>query len=148
SVGDRLIVDIDTLVDGPTTALRLFDWQGVEVAVGELGSMPTYLNPGSTVEFPLDDTLVDPDDPTNVLDNDRDGYIDFTALKTGTYYIGVSSQGNEGYEALSLASRTTGTGGTGAYSIGIDVLAPRSFVMSLDNHPLTPFGAEQLSGTL
>ncbi len=68
--------------------------------------------------------------------------------RSDTYYVGVSSEGNEGYEPKSLTARTEGTGGTGDYNIGIEVLAPRSFVFSLDSHPLTPFGAEVTSGTI
>jgi hypothetical protein len=161
SVGDRLIVDIDTIdfvddngtpndpfddfdVIGPETKLRLFDSSGTEVVVGQNGLLPDYLKPGSTVEFPVSDTSVLlPDGTTS-----RDGFIDFTALKKDTYYVGVSSAGNESYEAKSLTERTDGTGGTGDYGIAIEVLAPRSFVFSLDNHPLDPFGAEVLSGNI
>ena len=137
SVGDRLVVDIDTPDDGPTTDLRLFDSSGVEVARGELGALATYLKPGSTVQFPSADT-----------DNGRDGFIDFTARKTDTYYVGVSSAGNDRYEGLSLSGRVSGDGGTGDYTIGIEALAPRSYTLSLDSHPLTPFDAEVTSGTI
>ncbi|QEG01721.1 Thermophilic serine proteinase precursor [Stieleria maiorica] len=137
AVGDRLIVDIDTLVDGPATQLRVFDATGTQVAIGENGALATHLKPGSTVEFPLTDNA-----------NARDGFIDFTALEKGTYYVGVSSAGNETYEAKSLTERTTGLGGTGDYSLGIDVLAPKSFVFSLDNHPIGPFGNEDISGNI
>lgn len=161
SVGDRLIVDIDTIdfvddngtpnnpfddfnVSGPETKLRVFDSSGTEVVVGQNGLLPDYLKPGSTVEFPVSDTSVLlPDGSTP-----RDGFIDFTALKKDTYYVGVSSAGNENYEAKSLTERTEGTGGTGDYGLAIEVLAPRSFVFSLDSHPLDPFGAEVLSGNI
>ncbi len=137
SVGDRLIVDIDTLPGGPTALLRVLDSSGIEIVTGQAGTLPSYLKPGSTVEFPLQDNA-----------NPRDSFVDFTALKKDTYYIGVSSAGNDGYEAKSLSARTDGTGGTGDYSIGIEVLAPRSFVFSLDSHPLDPFGAEVVSGNI
>ncbi|MEX0819803.1 MAG: trypsin-like serine protease, partial [Pirellulaceae bacterium] len=137
SVGDRLIVDIDTADDGPTTHLRLFDSSGIEVAVGGQGALPPSLKPGSSVEFPRTDD-----------GNPRDGFLDFTALEKDTYYVGVSSAGNDSYEALTLGGRTAGIGGTGDYAIGMEVLAPRSFVLSLDSHPLTPFGAEVASGSL
>ena len=137
SVGDRLIVDVDTADNGPATQIRVFNSAGEQVAAGENGGLPEYLKPGSSVEFPQTDD-----------DNDRDGFVDFTALEKGTYYIGISSAGNEAYEARSLEDRSEGTGGTGDYRIGVEVLAPRSFVMSLDSHPLTPFGAERTSGSI
>lgn len=137
AVGDRLIADIDTTATGPETLLRVFDSTGTEVAVGQVGALPEYLNPGSSLEFPVLDNA-----------NTRDGFVDFTALKKDTYYVGVSSAGNAVYQAKSLTDRTPGTGGTGDYSLAIDVLAPRSFVFSLDNHPLDAFGAEQLSGNI
>lgn len=139
-VGDRLIVDIDTAADtDPSTHLRVFDSSGVEVFVGTTGQLADHLNPGysSYAATPLTD-----------VDNGRDQFVDFTALKKDTYYVGVSSVGNEAYEAKSLAERTAGTGGEGDYEINIEVLAPRSFVFSLDQHPIDPYGAEQLSGNI
>ncbi|MEO1616994.1 MAG: Ig-like domain-containing protein [Planctomycetota bacterium] len=135
--GDRLIVDIDTADDGPATHLRVFDSSGIEVFIGESGAITEHLHPGSTVANPIQDQA-----------NDRDGFIDFTALEKDTYYVGVSSDGNESYEVKSLAERTEGTGGVGDYDVAIEVLAPRQFVFSIDNHPLDPFGAEQLSGNI
>ncbi|TWU66700.1 Thermophilic serine proteinase precursor [Crateriforma conspicua] len=136
-VGDRLIVDLDTVAGGPTGYLRLFGPGGEELATGEMGALPEYLNPGSSVEFPVTDDA-----------NARDSYIDYTALAKGTYYVGVSSEGNETYDAKSLADRTDPTGGEGDYSIAIETYAPRSFVLSLDSHPLTPFDAERTTGNI
>lgn len=137
AVGDRLIVDTDTGANGPSTQIRVFDSSGIEVFVGQAGQLPEYLNPGSTVDNPVQDDV-----------NSRDSFVDFTALKKDTYFVGISSVGNEEYEAKSLAERTSGTGGTGDYDVAIEVLAPRSFVFSLDTHPLDPFGAENLSGNI
>ncbi|MEM6472450.1 MAG: S8 family serine peptidase, partial [Planctomycetota bacterium] len=137
NTGDRLIVDIDTADDGPATHLRVFDSSGIEVFVGQNGALPEYLNPGSTVSDPVLDEA-----------NDRDGFVDFTALAKDTYFVGVSSDGNEAYEAKSLAERVEGTGGTGAYELAIEVLAPRQFVFSLDSHPLDEFDAEDISGNI
>lgn len=131
-VGDRLVVDIDTLDLGPGTVLRLFDSSGVAqefVTGGGVtrdqsvpGAIPTHLNPGtSTANQQADEA------------NSRDGYIDFTATKKGTYYVGVSSLGNDEYDPLSLAGRKAGIGGTGAYTLGMEVYAPRDFVLSVDN---------------
>nr|WP_233148154.1 Ig-like domain-containing protein [Rhodopirellula sp. MGV] len=139
-VGDRLIVDIDTDEDtDPSTMIRVFDSSGIEVFVGDVGQLPDYLNPGYSTyaATPAVDTA-----------NGRDQFVDYTALKKDTYYVGISSVGNDSYEAKSLTERKEGTGGIGDYDINIEVLAPRSFVFSLDSHPLDPFGAEQLSGNL
>lgn len=129
-VGDRLIVDIDTLPGGPATVLRLFDERGVPQefvtgagvvrSVSETGPLPTHLKRGSTAGSPAADA-----------ENNRDGFVDFTATRSGTYFVGVSSRGNDRYDALSLAGRTTGEGGTGQYTIAMEVLAPRDFVLML-----------------
>ncbi|TVP99517.1 MAG: hypothetical protein EA381_09680 [Planctomycetaceae bacterium] len=131
-VGDRLVVDIDTAEDGPATVLRLFDASGVALGfltgdgsvatVSQPGAIASHLKPGSPINNPIVDT-----------DNGRDGFIDFTATAKGTYYVGVSSLGNDEYDPLSLAGRKTGIGGTGTYQLGIEVYAPRSFVLSVDN---------------
>ncbi|HBJ35896.1 MAG TPA: hypothetical protein DDZ51_14335, partial [Planctomycetaceae bacterium] len=130
NAGDRLVVDIDTLGIGPATALRLFDANGiaqsfitggnVQRTVSIPGATPSHLNPGSTTAAPLPETA-----------NPRDGFIDFTATEKGTYYIGVSSLGNDEYDPLSLAGRKAGTGGTGNYTLGVEVYAPRDFVLSI-----------------
>ena len=146
--GDRLAVDIDTLAGGPNTILRLFDSNGVPqtfISGGGAtktttfslpGAIPTYLNPGSTNANPQADQT-----------NGNDGFIDFTATKAGTYYVGVSSVGNDEYDPLSLSGRKQGTGGTGDYSLGIEVYAPRSFVLSVDNGGGKTFGAALIGTT-
>ncbi len=130
--GDRIVIDVDTVSGGPATALRLFDSSGVALTfrtggnatstVSAPGPVPTHLNPGVSAFNPIADP-----------GNTRDGFIDFTATKKGTYYVGVSSAGNDGYDPVSLAGRKSATGGTGAYSLSIDVYNPRSFVLSVDN---------------
>ncbi len=136
-VGDRLIVDIDTDADGPDTILQVFDEFGQrqilnfgspnETIVADNGAAPAHLDPRSTV-------YVGAGRPGNVVDplNGRDPFVDFTTLKTGTYFIGVSSAGNVSFDPNSLSGRTGGTS-AGEYEIGIEVYAPRQFVMSLDN---------------
>ncbi len=148
--GDRLIVDVDTLdavpasgqtpaiPEGPSTAIRVFDSQGIEVARTTRGAIAEYLKPGSTVQ-----NQNDSDTP-----NSRDGFVDFTAIQSGTYYFAISSTGNENYDALNAVGRVPGTGGTGDYRIAVDLLAPKSFVFSLDSHPLSPFGIEEISGNI
>ncbi len=60
-----------------------------------------------------------------------DGYLDYTATEKGIYYVGVSAKNNEGYDPFSLADRINGVG-TGQYSISVEVLAPRTFVLTPD----------------
>jgi len=144
--GDRLVVDVDTLDAGPTTVLRLFDANGVpqtfltggnvSSTVSRPGATPEHLNPGSTTANPITDA-----------ENDRDGFIDFTATQKGTYYVGISSAGNDSYDPLSLSGRKTGTGGTGAYTLGMEVYAPRDFVLSVDGNQGVGTRAGDLIGT-
>lgn len=148
TIGDRLIVDIDTLPAGPGTVLRVFDSNGVPqsfVTAGgvvsttsRVGAIPSHLNPGTTAANPVVD-----------VGNSRDGFIDFTATKKGTYYIGVSSAGNDAYDPLSLAGRVDGTGGTGQYQLGIEIYAERDFILSVDNGAASSTGSRgaQLHGT-
>ncbi len=139
-VGDRLIADIDTLdanagagtPAGPDTVLQIFDSSGiVQTFLDAAGNpqtlsdnaiAPGYLEPLSSVANVQADA-----------NNTRDPFIDFTATKTGVYYVGVSSAGNDGYDARSLSGRVAGTGGTGDYTISLEAYTPRSFVMSLNN---------------
>ena len=131
-VGDRLIVDIDTVDGGVDTVVQLFDDVGQRqlltdadgnlVTLIESGDAPDHLDPRSTVATPVTD------DGRGV-----DPFVDFTALETGTYFVAVSSSGHTDFDAETISGRTAGTGGTGDYEIGLEVFAPRSFVMSLDN---------------
>ncbi len=138
-VGDRLIVDIDTDAGGPDTIIQIFDEFGQrqilnagapnETKIADNGAAPGYLDPRSTAFADAASNR-----PGIVADplNNRDAFVDFTALKTGKYYIGVSSAGNANYDPNSISGRTGGTT-TGEYEIGIQVYAPRQFVMSLDD---------------
>ncbi|MGE0756179.1 MAG: DVUA0089 family protein, partial [Pirellulaceae bacterium] len=103
--GDHVVVDVDALVDGSSlqAVLRLFNQQGQEVAVSRA-------NPGAM----------------------QDPLIDFTATASGTYYVGISGAGNEVYNPISLSDRTGGAS-TGDYSIDINVLAPRQYVLTVEN---------------
>ncbi|MEM8910223.1 MAG: Ig-like domain-containing protein [Planctomycetota bacterium] len=150
TVGDRLIVDIDTVAGGPDTVLQLFNDRGERqvlnlgqtgtTTVIEQGVAPGHLDPESTVKFPQP---ADTDDeaPPNVNgagivdddDNARDPFFDFDVLETGTYTIAVSAAGNVGFDPNSLSGRTGAAGGLGDYQIGIEAYVPRQFVLSFDD---------------
>ncbi len=141
--GDRLTVDIDTIAGGPDTSLRLFDSSGVEVLLNRSGSAPDYL-----------ETNADPAAFDLAVVNAQDPFFDFTARLTGTYFIGVSGQGNETYDALSTSGRVASTSPTGNYTIAIENYAPQSFVISVDNgsnarfpNPNTGIQVDDLVGT-
>ena len=131
-VGDRLIIDIDTAAGGVDTVVQLFDDVGqrqmLTDASGNLttfieaGDAPDHLDPRSTVATPVTD------DGRGV-----DPFVDFVALETGTYYVAVSSSGHTDFDPETLSGRSAGTGGTGDYEIGLEVYAPRSIVMSIDD---------------
>ncbi|MCA9203088.1 MAG: PPC domain-containing protein, partial [Planctomycetales bacterium] len=109
-IGDRVTIDVTT--PNPNSNLdaylRLFDATGREVDV---------------------------DDDRSALDTDP--FIDFTltpggTLQAGTYYVAVSSAGNEDYDPLSLGGRL-GNATSGAYNITVDVSAPRKWVVDTIN---------------
>ncbi len=137
--GERLIADVDTVVDpvtgvaGPDTLMRVFDAAGIpQTFENESGEL-------TTISFnDIAPDYLDPSDPTDYqnqqpdLINGRDSFIDFTAVEAGVYYIGVSSAGNENYDTRTLSGRVEGADvGTGTYRITVEALAARSFVMSL-----------------
>ncbi len=124
--GDRLVADINTLAAGPDVVLRLFDSNGIPQSFTTSGTLTrTFSVPGPTPGHLAIGT-------TGA--NASDGYLDFTAIKKGTYYIGVSSSGNDSYDPLSSSGRKPGVGGTGAYQLGLEVYAPRNFVLSVDDN--------------
>ena len=131
--GERLIADVDTVAGGPDTVMRVFDAAGIpqtfENESGELATTsfndiaPDYLDPSDPTDYQNQQP-----DPSNA----RDSFIDFTAVKAGVHYIGVSSAGNDNYDTRTLSGRVEGADvGTGTYRITIEALAARSFVMSL-----------------
>ena len=142
-VGDRLIADVDTadedaaqgIPEGPDTFLRVFDAQGVEHAFNDNALVPDYLETLSTASAQVSDDVnvrVNPN-TQNPEPLQRDPFVDFTAPKTGVYYVGVSSVGNEIYDPSSLSERQIGDGGSGDYTVSLEVLAPRSHVISINN---------------
>ncbi len=62
------------------------------------------------------------------------------APSSGTYYVGVSGRGNENYNPLSLGNRT-GPASVGNYRIKINVIAPRTWVITAQD------GTQVVDGT-
>lgn len=85
--GERVSIDLDHFApDANTdTFLRVFDSAGVQLAVS-------------------DDTA-GPNPETSTLES----YVEFTAPSNGAYYIGVSSFGNQNYNAVTGAGKTSAT---------------------------------------
>ncbi|MEM6363656.1 MAG: GEVED domain-containing protein, partial [Planctomycetota bacterium] len=140
-VGDRLIVDIDTALNGPSTAVQIIDESGVRISldgstVASTGFAPDHLNlSGSIIDETVGDTTQDDlgIDAGSPLLRRADPFVDFTATASGTYYIAVSSLGNTDFDPENVSGRSGGIGGLGDYQIGIEAYAPRSFVVSLDD---------------
>ncbi|OUX51604.1 MAG: hypothetical protein CBE43_02735, partial [Rhodopirellula sp. TMED283] len=131
--GDRLIADVDTFAGGPDTVMRVFNSAGIpQQFENESGELVTI----SVNDIAPD--YLDPSDPTDYQNqqpdsiNNRDSFVDFTAVEAGIYYIGISSVGNEDYDTRTLSGRVAGADvGTGIYRVTIEALASRSFVMEL-----------------
>jgi hypothetical protein len=97
--GDVLQVDVDAATGGSTldSVLRLFDAMGMELAISL-------------------------DDPAPGEGASADSFVSFTVPVTGTYYIGVSGQANDGYDPLVIGSGISGS--TGDYNIELTVTDP------------------------
>ncbi|KAA1257828.1 hypothetical protein LF1_03180 [Rubripirellula obstinata] len=127
--GDRLIADIDTLVAdgalpaGVDTTLRVFNSNGVEVAINEFTVARAQFDLG------IADSDDDGADASTV-----DPFIDFTATIPGTYYVGVSSAVNAAYDPNSISGRgALADASAFDYTVGLEVYAPRTFVLSIDD---------------
>ncbi|MEL7038204.1 MAG: Ig-like domain-containing protein [Cyanobacteria bacterium J06592_8] len=96
NAGDWLTVDLDTvsLNSGLDSVLRLFDEAGNQLAISDDNFAPNE---------------------ANVLES----YLGFSAIASGTYYVGVSSFGNSEYSP-EVADTDLGSS-TGTYNIEIDV---------------------------
>ena len=115
--GDRVTIDIDanTIGSNLDSLLRLFNSVGKEVAISADDAAP-----GEIASF--------------------DSYIDFTATRAGSYYVGVSGDGNDVYSALDLGGRR-GPASEGDYEIDINVHAPRGWVIQAVDGTLIPDGS-------
>ncbi|TWU06030.1 tandem-95 repeat protein [Stieleria varia] len=155
-LGDRLIVDIDTLdadpangiVEGADTVVRIYNEQGVLqefldangtlVTLSDQATAPNYLDPAFSA---FNETIVD-------AVNTRDPFIDFTALAKGSYYVAVSSVGNSDYDPNALSGRTDVTVGTGDYTISMEAYAPRTHVIGVETGNATGARGTDVSGSI
>lgn len=137
NVGDRLVADVDTAPGTLDTIIQIYnefgelqtvldplDPLGVDtISFVDNAQAPSHLDPESTSNAPVNDAV-----------NPLDPFMDFIAPREGTYYVAVSSRGNEGFDPNSLSGRDGGEGGTGDYQIGLRVFAGRSHVISLNGN--------------
>ncbi len=95
--GDRLTVDVDAFEEGSwlDSGLRLFDANGNEVAFSDDDAAP-----GESLSY--------------------DPYLEFTALTSGNYYLGISGYGNLDYDPFWTDFSTT-AGSTGAYEMTLSL---------------------------
>ena len=145
TVGDRLIVDIDTDAGaGIDTSLQLLDENGDVVAVNLAGVTEDRFDPivqtppadGDPANLPDDFTGVDANEDGELTVDELvsiDPTLDFLVERTGTYYLAVSASGNERFDPTTIDGRQTGVGQTGPYVVNVQRIEPRSFVISLDN---------------
>lgn len=71
----------------------------------------------------------------------EDSYIQFQAITTGTYYIGVSGANNTSYNPLIANSGTTGDGGT--YALSIELREPNNTIATaIDTRIIATFDFE------
>jgi len=122
-IGDQ--VQIAVTGDEFAPVLRLFNERGEEFVADGSGTargVPRYTVNGNqvTIEFYVAD-------PPAV----RAGYN--YAREGGTYFVAVSGPGNDSYSPLSLGGRQSPSA-DGNYSIALNVLAPRTWV--IDTQPL------------
>lgn len=99
--GEGITVDVDTAQSELDSYLRLFDSQGNELA------------------FDNDD------EGEFAEDSGTDSLLDFAAENSGTYFIGISSNGNTNYDAIAGSNNLTPTTGfsTGSYELGLEISA-------------------------
>lgn len=99
--GEGITIDLDTTGADLDSYLRLFDSQGNELAV-------------------------DNDDEANLAeDSGTDSLLNFAADNAGTYFVGVSSDGNSDYDAVDGRNNLTPTTGftTGSYELALEISA-------------------------
>ena len=111
--GDRIIIDIDADELGSTLdpILRLFDSAGNELALSDDNPAPGELA-------------------------SLDSFIDFLALETDNYYVGVSSFANSNYDPFIVGSGSGSGLSSGTYDIDITVSPDEAIVGTDDRDSL------------
>ena len=169
-VGDRLIVDIDTVVNQINRAegsrlipadltLQLLDSTGRVVAENFARSVPPTLENGGEFndsdalpllnaqgQVVLEDGVPVPFGDGQTLFNGVDPSLDYTSLATDTYYVAVLGAGNENFSARSLSGRTDGA--TGDYTLSIEAFTPRTAVVSIDGNDAGTVGADLVGSSV
>ncbi|MEO1799100.1 MAG: pre-peptidase C-terminal domain-containing protein [Cyanobacteria bacterium J06629_2] len=110
--GDRLTLDLDSIPFENEAGFTLRGGGDLRI-FNEAGEELVYNDEGSA--------------PGEILESDRDAFIDFTAKTAGTYYVGVSQSFNEDYDPN---VKGTGDGailpprfgiGAGEYELNVDI---------------------------
>ncbi|NEP16792.1 MAG: hypothetical protein F6J97_07785, partial [Leptolyngbya sp. SIO4C1] len=126
NAGDRITVDADSvLVDfdgfpsGPAPDITIFDANGERVVLGtDEDGEPIFAY--SRQDGAPDEAFV----------AGRDGYIEFTAPETGTYYIGASQYRNDSYDP-----NVVGSGSGAVFSPRFGVLAGGEYTLNVALNP-------------
>ena len=149
-MGDRLIVDIDTVdATGADTAVQIFNARGERQSFLDLAGDPVTISTNDLAPDYLDPLST----PTNVLadaNNTRDPFIDFFAPEKGTYFVAVSGENNVGFEPDALSGRNGDDADLGLYTISLESYAPRTAVISADGgaarNPVNRFADKGIRG--
>ncbi|MCS7471158.1 tandem-95 repeat protein [Stieleria sp. ICT_E10.1] len=147
-LGDRLVVDIDTVAGGANTAIQIFN---------ELGERQSFDGGGGNASvISLTATAPDHLDPASTglagglvqdVVNSRDPFVDFFAPKKGVYYVAVSADSNLNFDPNAISGRTGATADLGDYTINLETYAPRTHVISADTGRATGMVGSDVIGT-
>ncbi|MEL6325306.1 MAG: pre-peptidase C-terminal domain-containing protein [Cyanobacteria bacterium J06626_23] len=122
---DSVLVDFDGFPSGPAPDITIFDANGDRVVLGtDEDGEPIFAY--SRQDGAPDEAFV----------AGRDGYIEFTAPETGTYYIGASQYRNDSYDANEV-----GSGSGAVFSPRFGVLAGGEYTLDIALNP-TGFNGE------
>ncbi|QDV42647.1 hypothetical protein Enr13x_24960 [Stieleria neptunia] len=147
-LGDRLVIDVDTVAGGANTAIQIFNELGERQSfdggngnaslVSLAATAPDHLDPASTG---LAGGLVQDDV------NTRDPFVDFFAPQKGVYYVAISADSNLSFDPNSISGRTGATADLGGYTINMETYAPRTHVISADTGRATGMVGSDVIGT-
>ena len=116
---DSVLVDFEGFPSGPAPDITIFDANGERVVVGtDEDGEPIFAY--SSRDGAPDEAFV----------AGRDGYLEFTASETGTYYIGASQYRNNSYDATEV-----GSGSGAVFSPRFGVLAGGEYTLNIALNP-------------